>query len=588
MGSSVDLFLIIVIVLIVAGLSMFFQNTNTTVADLQTYNASNETHIPNGGGGGGGGNPPVITATQQELTYLSSLGNGKVLSAQYMEGGESLSGINKLYQQTGIYPGMVGGDYFEAGSDGINMHFDYATVNANFIDYWNKGGLVTLLMYTPNPTVANPTWESARSGAMTVDFNDLMNKNSATYARFKQELSIVANGLQQLEDMGIIVLLRPYPEMNGNWAWYQSRTPAEYKWLWLETYNYFVNERGLTNLLWIYAPNAGHGNYVEYYPGSPYVDIVGLDCYTDTPENCAGYPEMLTLNKPFAFTELGPSVGSYPNYNIGYFDQLKYIQAIKSKFPKTVFVQFWSGPWGLHSQNNAYNLLTDSWFINRQDSKYELPQSVLLNGNFESSITSWGNHGGGYVTRVSDGKEDVGALHFIPNDVSDGNSTEAWQGGFNVSPGDKMIFEGWFKAGNVNPLTHKWNNGTGYGIDLRTYNTTLNNEIIAYMPNNPTGVFYTFNCPATINTEWTYMRCEATIPCIANRDKGFSTWSVSSGVSGTDKGARMGLWYTPLADKPMPGNLKATVWVHIWHHDTVDEAWIDNVKLWIVKGVQTC
>ena len=213
--------------------------------------------------------------------------------------------------------------------------------------------------------------------------------------------------------------------------------------------------------------------------------------------------------------------------------------------------------------------------------------NLLQNPNFTTDISQWENHGGGYVTWVEEGYED-GALHFTPNDNSSNNitTTEAWQGRWNVSPGDEMIFEGWFKAGNL--LTSRINNGTGFGIDLRTYDSTLNDKIIATMPNNPSGVFYTFNCPATTNQEWTYMTCDAIIPCTANEDKSFSTWSVSSGVSSTTKGARMGLWYTPLANQPMPENMYAVVWIHIWHHDTLDEAWIDNLKFSINKNVINC
>ncbi len=50
-----------------------------------------------------------------------------------------------------------------------------------------------------------------------------------------------------------------------------------------------------------------HG-VTSFYAGDAYVDIVGLDAYTDfvDPKHILGYPEVARLPKPFGFTEFGP------------------------------------------------------------------------------------------------------------------------------------------------------------------------------------------------------------------------------------------------------------------------------------------
>ena len=47
------------------------------------------------------------------------------------------------------------------------------------------------------------------------------------------------------------------------------------------TWRYFTKERGLTNLLWCYSPNAptSQEEYMERYPGDEFVDILGGDLY---------------------------------------------------------------------------------------------------------------------------------------------------------------------------------------------------------------------------------------------------------------------------------------------------------------------
>ena len=48
-------------------------------------------------------------------------------------------------------------------------------------------------------------------------------------------------------------------------------------------FNYLHYIKHLHNILWIYSPDQGAPNPSMYYPGDNYVDIVGLDVYTDDP-----------------------------------------------------------------------------------------------------------------------------------------------------------------------------------------------------------------------------------------------------------------------------------------------------------------
>ncbi len=51
----------------------------------------------------------------------------------------------------------------------------------------------------------------------------------------------------------------------------------------MDLFNYMTKTKNLHNLLWIYSPDQGPGNYSMYYPGDDYVDIVALDVYVDDP-----------------------------------------------------------------------------------------------------------------------------------------------------------------------------------------------------------------------------------------------------------------------------------------------------------------
>lgn len=75
-------------------------------------------------------------------------------------------------------------------------------------------------------------------------------------------------------------------EMNGFWhGWSKTfglNTPDEYVQAWRHLHEIFANV-GTTNARWIWAPNAGDtpddNRMEDYYPGSEYVDVLGLSVY---------------------------------------------------------------------------------------------------------------------------------------------------------------------------------------------------------------------------------------------------------------------------------------------------------------------
>jgi mannan endo-1,4-beta-mannosidase len=93
----------------------------------------------------------------------------------------------------------------------------------------------------------------------------------------------VAEGLQQLKDAGVVVLWRPFHEMNGDWFWWGKKTGDDgYKKLYRMLYDRLVNFHHLNNLIWVYNCNELNDNvdpYEKYYPGNDVVDILATDVY---------------------------------------------------------------------------------------------------------------------------------------------------------------------------------------------------------------------------------------------------------------------------------------------------------------------
>ena len=128
-------------------------------------------------------------------------------------------------------------------------------------------------------------------GAREADwFARVVTPGSTEHGHLLQDLAFLADHLGYLAGRGVPVLLRPYHEMNtapGRGFWWAGQDPAAFRRLWRLTYDYLVHRRGLHNLVFVWAPNSWEGTYAreprDYYPGGRYVDVVGVDDYSDTP-----------------------------------------------------------------------------------------------------------------------------------------------------------------------------------------------------------------------------------------------------------------------------------------------------------------
>jgi mannan endo-1,4-beta-mannosidase len=133
--------------------------------------------------------------------------------------------------------------------------------------------------------------------------------------------------------------------MTGDWVWWGGWGQAQYSALWQHVYNYLTITRGLTNILWVYAPNMAYRPTYPaegYYPGDAYVDVVGLDWYSDTFPDELGrgdYDALVALGKPIALTEVGPW---YQGTNHGGdLDNMRFLTA-KKLYPRLSYFMVWN------------------------------------------------------------------------------------------------------------------------------------------------------------------------------------------------------------------------------------------------------
>lgn len=259
--------------------------------------------------------------------------------------------FQSVYDSTGKYPALLGLEY------GYFKNADLASTNQFAINHWKKGGLVTISWHADNPFKDgyDVRW-NAEKNKDSITVTSLLKNAPASSARtnYRAELGRVAASLKQLQDAGVVVLWRPFHEVNGTWFWWgvnHTSTPtnqSDYTALWKDMYETFTKEYKLSNLLWVYSPFAS-GEWgppvTLMYPGNKYVDIVAVDDYPKVP-NFNDYQALQKLNKLIVNGEIGPAKESY-----GKFNELEVLNVFKGR--AAYFLQW-------HSWTNAKVSITDN------------------------------------------------------------------------------------------------------------------------------------------------------------------------------------------------------------------------------------
>lgn len=275
--------------------------------------------------------------------------------------------VEQLADETGKHVGLIGGDFGWFLGDNYPVQ--------TLIDHWDEGGLVTMTWHADNPFVAGVDvfWDTI-ADKDKINLKALLKDADDSNARtsYRTELHKVAGALQKLRDAGVTVIWRPFHEMNGSFFWWgtnaysnQQTNEPDYKALWIDLYNTFKFDYGLDNLIWTYSVVPSETWYAEvtaYYPGTDYVDLVGMDYYgakLDFPH----YEELRSLGKPVVMSESGPWDEGYGNWNM-----MDFANILKGKAAYFMQWHSWTGAAvAIKDNKNSIEMMNSETVITRDE-----------------------------------------------------------------------------------------------------------------------------------------------------------------------------------------------------------------------------
>lgn len=249
-------------------------------------------------------NPDAMPEVGMVLDYLADVSaHNRILSGQ--ESPFDMQYVRHIQRLTGKWPAIIGLDFY--CEDTVSLR---PGMIATAIEYWRAGGLVTICWHQHSPKESLPDaggWESVRSSMSQDEFDQVVTPGTPLFERWAKNVDIIAAFLQELRDSGVIVLWRPYHEMNGSWFWWGGHRPSSFKRLWYNMYDRLTNRFGLNNLIWVWSPNNAV-NAAYYLP--EFVDVGGVDLYTSRRDDGRWRTQDATLSrilgdKPYSITECG-------------------------------------------------------------------------------------------------------------------------------------------------------------------------------------------------------------------------------------------------------------------------------------------
>ena len=222
---------------------------------------------------------------------------------------------------TGAYPVVYGHDFIHIANFANGAWYDYERDIARqlTIDAYNRGGVNTFAWHYFNPVSEGSFyWKDSPVEAVSKILPG--GSHHEVYKTSLKEIGDFAKSLTGADGKLVPIIFRPFHEFDGDWFWWGKghTTAADYKKLYQFTVTYLRDELGVHNFLYAWSPDKNFTNltqYLEWYPGDEYVDVVGTDNYGDlatgtAPAVASGKLKIVSdyaiaKNKVAALTETG-------------------------------------------------------------------------------------------------------------------------------------------------------------------------------------------------------------------------------------------------------------------------------------------
>ena len=293
--------------------------------------------------------PEATIQAKRLFNYMRDVYGKKIITGQKENAwDDSFNQLQQVYDKTQKYPALMGFDfmnYTSLGWSARNKQTERAVSFWNGLDYngnqiTNNQGIVAFCWHWRDPTASRGKTGSfaPKETSFRIPYDTDKHEwktDSEEYKEIIADLDVIAKELLKLQYAEVPVIWRPMHEGAGNlglygntgtaWFWWGAGNSTKYNEakkeysvstnedvcaecyveLWKLMYNYFTKTKGVHNLIWLW-----NGQNKKFYPGSEYVDMIGVDIYprnNDYSSQSSSYTKYanIDITKPVALSECG-------------------------------------------------------------------------------------------------------------------------------------------------------------------------------------------------------------------------------------------------------------------------------------------
>jgi mannan endo-1,4-beta-mannosidase len=258
------------------------------------------------------------------LKYIYSISGKQILAGQHNFPNSGSRNTLFAADYIGKTPPVWSQDFGFAADGDKDSYLARPAIVQEAIKQHKNGFIINLCWHAVPPTADEPvTFQPVRNadpaaplasvqGRLTdKQFRDILTPGSALYKQWAKQVDEIAKFLKQLQDAKVPVIWRPYHEMNGDWFWWGGRTEGKYNTaaLYRQIFDRMVKFHKLNNLIWVWSvdrPSQPGREFIKYYPGTKYLDILAIDIYGND-FNQSYYDGLMALSegKPVTLGEVG-------------------------------------------------------------------------------------------------------------------------------------------------------------------------------------------------------------------------------------------------------------------------------------------
>jgi mannan endo-1,4-beta-mannosidase len=198
----------------------------------------------------------------------------------YGIGWKAEKGRSDVKEVSGSYPALYGWEISRLGQEHSIDSVNFEKMIGWIKEAYRRGGVNTISWHMDNPATGGNSWDNTPAVSTIIP-------GGAKHEFYKQRLDAFADFLNDLKvgffGTKIPIIFRPFHEHTGSWFWWGKGncTADEYKALWRFTVTYLRDEKNIHQLLYSYSTDQfdSETQYLEFYPGDEYVDIIAFDDY---------------------------------------------------------------------------------------------------------------------------------------------------------------------------------------------------------------------------------------------------------------------------------------------------------------------